>query len=310
MDIGNEYTNHTWAQLVLPSSTRSLPSLKNLFDSKQLKNILLHRTKSWKRHALSTLQETEETFSFDTSLELCTHLFLQCFVLTIVEKKGWLGVSESSHWGAGPRDFLLQEWNRIQPRGENYWLSVLRPLLLAMNSSRTLSSRYNDIRLPELQLQILKEITDKAIPNSLFWDPNHGLFSILSAFPIILSPQEHHSILHINEEDLRALLEDILSRGEKSEYKNYHTPSVLSEALNRQAIESYLLSQIQRTDSISDPDALTQAVSHWMQTGNMTDPIKVNAHRLSQWLQGSTLDLLGADVTSTRFCHHYNLMRN
>ena len=98
--------------------------------------------------------------------------------------------------------------------------------------------------------------------------------------------------MHINEESLRSLLEDVLSRGENSEYKSYHTPAVLSAALNRQAIESYLLSKILQDDAILEPDALSQAVSHWIQTGTMTKQVKNNAHRLSQWLQTIQADRL------------------
>ena len=287
MDIGNQYTNNTWGQVLFnhQHSTKSLRALKSCFQQIHLQSILLSRVKYWKKYTLNTLHHSSGAGSFNGSLDLCIELFLQVLVLTIIEKKGWLGVSEKNDWGAGPQDFLLTEWNRVNPRGENYWLSVLRPLLLATDSNTTLSSRYKDIHLPALNLHITKNITDFAIPNSIFWDPQHGLLSLLYAFPIDLSSTNPHSILHINESDLRAVLEDVLSRGGKSEYKGYHTPSVLGETLNRQALEAYLLSQIRTSESISDGSALSQAVSLWIQTGQISEQVKLHAHRLSQWLQ-------------------------
>ena len=165
MDIGNKYTNHTWAQLLWnhQHSNKSLQAFKSHFQQTQLQSILLSRVKQWKRYTLNTLHHSSNAGTFNGSMELCIELFLQVFVLTIIEKKGWLGISETGEWGSGARHFLLDEWNRIQPRGENYWLSVLRPLLLAIDSSGTMSSRYNDIRLPPLNLHITKDITDFAI---------------------------------------------------------------------------------------------------------------------------------------------------
>ena len=219
MDIGNKYTNHIWAQLLLnhQHSNKSLQAFKSHFQQTQLESILLSRVKQWKRYTLNTLHHSSSAGTFNGSMELCIELFLQVFVLTIIEKKGWLGLSETDDWGSGSRHFLLDEWNRIQPRGENYWLSVLRPLLLAIDTNETMSSRYNDIRLPPLHLHITKDITDFAIPNSIFWDPQYGLLSLLYGFPIDFTSGNNHSILHINETEMRALLEDTLSRGGKSE---------------------------------------------------------------------------------------------
>ena len=78
-----------------------------------------------------------------------------------------------------------------------------------------------------------------------------------------------------------ALLEDILKRM----YKGYHTPSILGETLGRQAVEAFLLSQIRTADSLDNRDLLSDAVSTWLQTGQLTEPIQLHSHRLSEWLQ-------------------------
>ncbi len=101
MDIGNEYTNHTWAQLLLnhhQATTTTARTFKSHFHQPQLQNILLGRVKQWKRYTLNNLHHSSSAGTFSGSIELCIELFLQVFVLTIIEKKGWLHFGETNDY--------------------------------------------------------------------------------------------------------------------------------------------------------------------------------------------------------------------
>ena len=302
INIGNRRSNYTWAHLLMKhhqSEHKTIGSFAKAIEPTALADLLQYRIRHWKRHAIGFLESLSES---ETAKEQCTTLFIQIFILMIVEQKGWLGISNSERptedslnhsdgwtnveaWGDGPKNFLLKEWERIQPRGENYWLNVVRPLLEGLSSTKEVSNQYKDIRLPHLNLRILDSLAEIPFDNQLLWDENHGLLSMLYATPIVLSNTEPNSIAHIGESELRSILEGTMSRGNNNEFRGYHTPPDLCKVLSRQSIEANLKSYVSRSDQVSNPYELNKSIEHWFSQHQLTAPIQTHRHLLLQHLQ-------------------------
>ena len=144
------------------------------------------------------------------------------------------GLCAHHHWKKGMvvleteapgETLLLDEWNRIQPRGENYCWGTA-PIVTGTDSW-TMSSRYNDIRLPPLNLHITKEIIDFAIP-ILFSGIHNMVCSVYLCIPNRLNFDEQPfyfaSTRPIWEHYWKISWVEV-----ESEYKGYHTPFVLGE---------------------------------------------------------------------------------
>jgi hypothetical protein len=293
MPIGLHYMNQSWSQLLHSynqTNHKSMNAFQRCVGVNQLERLILQRVKGWRKWALQILSKSHPTKT-ETEIvnTLSNPLYVQILILIILEQKGWLGIKSGQSWGTGSRSFLKEEWDRIQPRGDNFWMMVLRPLLLELNSNNTSIGRYAEIILPYLNLRALhaNTIVESPIPNELFWDINNGLLSILYAFPVQLSPSasDHRNTLVLTEQTLRVLFEETIVRGGQKSSIGYHTPPKVAQLLAQQAMETHILQRLRGHTETMSVSSMEQDVQLWIRTGVATESIRTHKSALLQWLQ-------------------------
>lgn len=297
MPIGQHYMNQSWSKLLHSyhyTNHKSMDTFQHCIGVNSLERLLLQRVKGWQKWALQLLSRSHSSKSeLDVINTLCNPLYVQILILITLEQKGWLGIKPEQYWGTGSTSFLKEEWDRIQPRGDNFWLVVLRPLLLELNSNHTSMGRYAELILPYLNLRAIdtNKVVESPIPNELFWDPNNGLLSILYAFPLRVSNQSDNcnNILVLTEHTLRVLFEETIVRGGQRSSFGYHTPPKVAQLLAQQAMETYILQRIRHNAKTMTVSSIEKDIQQWVRLGIVTENIHTHKSTLLQWLQTCTV---------------------
>ncbi len=286
--------SRTWSLLMHPyqqTDNHSMETFRQLINTEPLQQQLIQQIQNWKKFAIQHVKRKDQYQTHgldDMSIwqQYCSPIYLQVLTLLTLEKKGWLGI-QNDQWGNGPTDFLYSEWKRIEPRGENYWLAVLRPLLRRHGPFDSTVSRYSDKQFAHLNLRVLdsERLTEHAVSNDLFWHPQDGLLTTLSAYPFFFEQRvDRHNTLFLSVENLRTLFEEGLFRGNRKTSIGYHTPPKAALTVAQQAIESQLFNRLEMENQITDETV--QDLHQWIVEGNLNERLKQHSHLLSDCLQG------------------------
>ncbi len=283
--------SRTWSSLMHPyqqAENHSMEAFQRCVSTRSLHQQLIQQIQHWKKYAIQHVKNSDQYQTTDLDdaniwQRYCNPLYLQVLTLVTLERKGWLGI-QNDQWGNGQTNFLYSEWKRIEPRGENYWLSVLRPLLRKHGPFDSTLSRYSDKQFAHLNLRIVdaERLTERALSNDLFWHPQDGLLTILSAYPFQFI-QTDHNTLYLTVESLRTLFEEGLFRGNRKTSIGYHTPPKASMTLVQQAIESQLFNCLESAKH--NGEVTFEDLHEWIVDGNLNDNLKPHTHLLSDCLQ-------------------------
>ncbi len=312
MSISENFCNHTWARLLHPllsEPPRLFEQFQQSISFPHIETLLLQRVRHWQKWSIQVLQEQSNTSIQPDHLR---YLYLQTLTLFVFDQKQWLGIIEHTHNPHSnpeslepnpsqtlPQDFLLQEWYRIEPRMENYWLVCLRPLLQRLGHKQPNTGRYNELYLPFVNLRIFETefLTDTTIHNDIFWHPNEGLLTILFSFLWHFSERSSTNHLRLTENTIQLLYEESIPRRahitspteQKSQY-TYHTPTKIRDTLVTQVLENYFVHKIEiHLTQLSEYSPTVHEIEEWVRNETPTHTIWKNRHLFEKWIESCTI---------------------
>ena len=190
----------------------------------------------------------------------------QIIFLYFLQKKGWLGVSETERWGDGSPSFLRDLFNNFQYK--NFFSDLLNPLFYeAIATDRSKQNHRFDLlhcRIPFLNGGLFEPIgghdwrkADIFIDNEFF----KKLFQTFDRYNFTVREDEPlESEVAVDPEMLGKVFESLLGVEERREQGTFYTPRRIVHYMCRESLIRYLDHSINYTLEYSSPKQLLPGV--------------------------------------------------
>ncbi|MEK6408250.1 MAG: TaqI-like C-terminal specificity domain-containing protein [Acidobacteriota bacterium] len=335
--VGENEDSHTaQAQLVdiLADSDRN-PTLADLERAFSVERVTKEFWEKYKKLYLDVKDSLDEVVKRDASVrhdfeskgintvDFAKKLLGQIVFLYFLQKKGWFGVARDEQWGAGPKDFLRQLFNRRRDLGakkDHFFNHILEPLFyeaLARERDEDFYSRF-DCKIPFLNGGLFDPLnnydwvhTDIALADALFsnddttaqGDKGTGILDVFDRYNFTVNEAEPlDKEVAVDPEMLGKVFENLLAVKERKSKGSYYTPRAIVHYMCRQSLNSYLETElssagvsrdeIERFLRVGEQAAdfeMARLAGTESYSPKLPGPVETNAHLIDQKLEEVTV---------------------
>jgi type I restriction-modification system DNA methylase subunit len=335
--VGENEDSHTaQAQLVdiLADSDRN-PTLADLEGAFSVERVTKQFFEQYKKLYLDVKEALDELVTRDArvrhdfeskginTVDFAKKLLGQIVFLYFLQKKGWFGVARDEQWGAGPKDFLRQLFNRRRDLGaknDDFFNDILEPLFyeaLARERDEDFYSRF-DCKIPFLNGGLFDPLnnydwvhTDIVLADALFsndettgqGDKGTGILDVFDRYNFTVNEAEPlEKEVAVDPEMLGKVFENLLEVKERKSKGSYYTPREIVHYMCRQSLTSYLETelssagvsrdQIERFLRVGEQAAdfeMARLAGTESYSPKLPEPVETNAHLIDQKLEEITV---------------------
>jgi len=218
--------------------------LENMFNVEKMGKEFFNKYKKLYFDTCDYLQSQKAIFGDDKNLELFTKKLLGRVVfLYFLQKKGWLGATNS--WHDGDRKFISNQFKRYT--GDNFYTDILKPLFFeALNRDRRAENDWFvllECKMPYLNGGLFSaDDMDKderlIIENKIF----ENILNVFDQYNFtIIEDTPHESEVAVDPEMLGRVFEDLLE--DRKEKGAFYTPREIVHYMCQESINNYLKSK-------------------------------------------------------------------
>lgn len=170
----------------------------------------------------------------------------QIVFLYFLQKKGWLGVREGATWGAGPKDFLHQLFDRQWMTYDNFFNDILEPLFYEALAIERHDNYYDQLnaRIPFLNGGLFEPMgnydwksTDILIDNDVFAD----IFDTFDLYNFTVREDEPlEKEVAVDPEMLGKVFENLLEVTDRKSKGAFYTPREIVHYMCQESLINYL----------------------------------------------------------------------
>jgi hypothetical protein len=207
------------------------------------------------------------------TIDFAKKLLGQIVFLYFLQKKGWFGVGRDADWGAGPKNFLRQLFNKHHADYKNFFNDILEPLFystLAVERPEDYSDKFN-CKIPFLNGGLFDPINDYnwlhidiLLPDELFsnlekteqGDTGNGILDIFDRYNFTVKEDEPlEKEVAIDPEMLGKVFENLLEVKDRKSKGTYYTPREIVHYMCQQSLVNYLATELNAEDVIASPSS-------------------------------------------------------
>ena len=199
----------------------------------------------------------------------------QIVFLYFLQKKGWFGVKKDEDWGAGPKNFLRQLFEKKHANYNNFFNDILEPLFYeALATDRGERAYYEKFksRIPFLNGGLFEPInnydwgkTDIVLSNELFSNKTDsdsegsGILDIFDLYNFTVKEDEPlEKEVAIDPEMLGKVFENLLPENLRKGQGAYYTPREIVHYMCQESLINYLVTELD--GKVSNEDIRTLVV--------------------------------------------------
>lgn len=255
-----DYANPTIGQI---EAAFSIEKVTDEFFS-QYKDLYLKLSEQIKGQSLfkkGTIEENAQVVA-----RFAKKLLGQIVFLYFLQKKGWLGVSQTGKWGTGPRRFMAEQFQRIIANGGNYYNDFLQYLFYEALARERRHQTDPDFyarfgcKIPFLNGGLFEADYDwqsiaLSLPNELFrneennkaGDTGTGILDVFERYNFTIKEDEPlEKEVAVDPEMLGKVFENMLEITERKSKGAFYTPREIVHYMCQESLIHYLDNALDR----------------------------------------------------------------
>jgi len=258
--VGKSERSHTAQQQLFPIllDDKHDPTLNSLEEAFNIETVTKEFFERYKALFLQLKEELDRLMAKDSRVqaefkakELDTANFAkkllgQIVFLYFLQKKGWLGVREGDTWGAGPKDFLRQLFDRKWVSYDNFFNDVLEPLFyeaLAIERDDNIYPRLK-ARIPFLNGGLFEPMNNYDWQNTDILIDNNVFESIFTTFDLynftVREDEPLEKEVAVDPEMLGKVFENLLEVTDRKSKGAFYTPREIVHYMCQESLINYL----------------------------------------------------------------------
>jgi len=251
--VSREFTNKTFLQRIGDNEFSSIEKIKDAFSvEKVTKEFYLEYHKLFEslvKDLSSNHTFTNEASKNDINTEnFAKKLLGQIVFIYFIQKKGWMGVPAGQNWGAGDKNFLINQFKEAITKKSNFFNDYLESLFYGtLNNPRrnsadpSFSKEFNS-RIPFLNGGLFEAEYDWK--NSFIYLDNNifkNIFDVFERFNFTVeeeSPDDKE--IAVDPEMLGKVFENLLPENLRKGTGTYYTPREIVYYMCQESLINYL----------------------------------------------------------------------
>lgn len=251
--VSREFTNKTFLQRIVDNEFSSIEKIKDAFSvEKVTKEFYLEYRKLFEslvKNLSSNHTFTNEAAKNDINTEnFAKKLLGQIVFIYFIQKKGWMGVPAGQNWGAGDKNFLINQFKEAIAKKSNFFNDYLESLFYeTLNNPRrnsadpSFSKEFNS-RIPFLNGGLFEAEYDWK--NSFIYLDNNifkNIFDVFERFNFTVeeeSPDDKE--IAVDPEMLGKVFENLLPENLRKGTGTYYTPREIVYYMCQESLVNYL----------------------------------------------------------------------
>ncbi|MDD3150668.1 MAG: TaqI-like C-terminal specificity domain-containing protein [Candidatus Gastranaerophilales bacterium] len=251
--VSREFTNKTFLQRIGDNEFSSIGKIKDAFSvEKVTKEFYLEYRKLFEslvKDLLSNHTFMNEASKNDINTEnFAKKLLGQIVFIYFIQKKGWMGVPAGQNWGAGDKNFLINQFKEAIAKKSNFFNDYLESLFYGtLNNPRrnsadpSFSKEFNS-RIPFLNGGLFEAEYDWK--NSFIYLDNNifkNIFDVFERFNFTVeeeSPDDKE--IAVDPEMLGKVFENLLPENLRKGTGTYYTPREIVYYMCQESLINYL----------------------------------------------------------------------
>lgn len=182
----------------------------------------------------------------------------QIVFLYFLQKKGWLGVREDENWGAGPKNFMRQLFERNGVTYDNFFNDVLESLFyeaLAIERPDNVYARLN-VKIPFLNGGLFEPVANYDWRNIDIMIDNRVFASIFDTFDLynftVREDEPLDKEVAVDPEMLGKVFENLLEVTDRKSKGAFYTPREIVHFMCQESLINYLCTSTGENGSRED----------------------------------------------------------
>jgi len=251
--VSREFTNKTFLQRIGDNEFSSIEKIKDAFSvEKVTKEFYLEYRKLFEslvKDLSSNHTFTNEASKNDINTEnFAKKLLGQIVFIYFIQKKGWMGVPAGQNWGAGDKNFLINQFKEAITKKSNFFNDYLESLFYGTlnnpcrNSADPSFSKEFNSRIPFLNGGLFEAEYDWK--NSFIYLDNNifkNIFDVFERFNFTVeeeSPDDKE--IAVDPEMLGKVFENLLPENLRKGTGTYYTPREIVYYMCQESLVNYL----------------------------------------------------------------------
>jgi len=251
--VSREFTNKTFFQRIGDNEFSSIEKIKDAFSvEKVTKEFYLEYRKLFEslvKDLSSNHTFINEAAKNDINTEnFAKKLLGQIVFIYFIQKKGWMGVPAGQNWGAGDKNFLINQFKEAIAKKSNFFNDYLESLFYGIlnnprrNSADPSFSKEFNCRIPFLNGGLFE--AEYNWKNSFIYLDNNifsNIFGVFERFNFTVeeeSPDDKE--IAVDPEMLGKVFENLLSENLRKGTGTYYTPREVVYYMCQESLVNYL----------------------------------------------------------------------
>jgi type I restriction-modification system DNA methylase subunit len=258
--VGQNERSHTAQQQLFPIlvDDKNDPTLDRLEEAFNIETVTKEFFERYKNLFLQLKEELDRLIAQNPRVRtefnqkgletanFAKKLLGQIVFLYFLQKKGWLGVRQGDNWGAGPKNFLRQLFDRNGVAYDNFFNDVLEPLFyeaLAIERRDNIYTRLN-VKIPFLNGGLFEPVgnydwrnIDMLIDNGVF----KSIFDTFDLYNFTVREDEPlEKEVAVDPEMLGKVFENLLEVTDRKSKGAFYTPREIVHYMCQESLINYL----------------------------------------------------------------------
>lgn len=258
--VGQNERSHTAQQQLFPIlvDDKNDPTLDRLEDAFNIETVTKEFFERYKNLFLQLKEELDHLIVQNPRVQaefnqkgletanFAKKLLGQIVFLYFLQKKGWLGVRQGDNWGAGPKNFMRELFDRKGVAYDNFFNDVLEPLFyeaLAIERRDNIYTRLN-VKIPFLNGGLFEPVgnydwrnIDILIDNGVF----NSIFDTFDLYNFTVREDEPlEKEVAVDPEMLGKVFENLLEVTDRKSKGAFYTPREIVHYMCQESLINYL----------------------------------------------------------------------